>query len=126
MAAARVGEQRGGRLLAGEDRLRAELLAEPLREAAHRSGLRAGEVEGEPLAVGGVRQRAQRYLVGVPLPHHVGMTGRHIDRLPGLHAVRDVREDAVAQVDRVVEADVGDPGAPGQRRVAEDPLAAEA
>ena len=52
-----------------------------------------------------VRAGSAAHRVGVALPDHVGVAHRHVDRLAVAHLARDVVQHAVAQVDRVVEAE---------------------
>ncbi len=86
------------------------LASMPSRAASWCASQRIEIVSGPVTLIGVVgvvraREAAQDLRVGVALPDDVDVAHGDVDRLAALHLRGDVEEDAVAHVDRVVEAD---------------------
>ena len=103
---------------------RAEVLREGVGEIPDRDRLGSVTLSGE-VGVVQCAQAAQRDRVGVPLPDHVDLAHRDVDRLAVAHLARDVVEHAVAQVDRIVEP-VDQTGVPRVSEYQCSPLAPDA
>jgi len=101
------------------------IFAELFGDRAERGGFGAGDVEHRRRGVGEF-ERAQRDIVGIALPDHVEVADAVGDRLVVPDLGRDVMQHAVAQIDRIVEAEEQHAGAERLGAVLEHPFASEA
>src|SRR4029453_14607883 len=86
-----------------EHRPFAKTLAELLRQPAD-ALRRTADVEWARRH-GAMIERAQDKFIGVTLPNHIHVAHCEIKRRDGMYACRDVKKNAIAHVDRIVEAD---------------------
>src|SRR5437870_4788223 len=71
-------------------------------------------------------QQLERRAIGVTLPDDVHVAHRQRQTRAAEYPLGDVHEDAVSEIDRVVQSRNGDARPPIRRKVLEHPLAAEA
>ena len=62
-------------------------------------------------------------LAGVSLPDHIDVTAAQVDRLYGPHLGRDIDQDAVTQIDSIIEPEETYPGPVQAREMLKNPFA---
>ena len=95
----------GGRVLRFSD-----LLLDPVahqvkrggREIAHAEDFMAADIDRRSRRVA-MRQAAQRHRIGIALPDHVDVAHAHVNWPPLEDFLADVQQDAIAQVDGIVQ-----------------------
>jgi hypothetical protein len=122
---ARVAEEGVGCFGVGEGRRSPQQEPQLERQRSHRQSLRPRDIEDERRS-GGRGEGGEGHRVRITLPDAVHVAHPEVDRLVGEDAAREVNQDAVAQVDGVVQADDGDTGPPARGRILEDALASHA
>src|ERR1700683_1767923 len=118
----RVGEPRLRRLFANDQRLLAEPIGKLMGEPTHRNGFRAGDIDRCRWRRR-VTQTAQRQRIRVALPDDIDVAHADVHRLFVADLAGNIKQNAVAHIDRIVQTEQAAGCGVGLREILEYPFA---